>query len=277
MTAPTAMQSGFVRRLGDGGRKLLALHCTIAHSGAWSGLAKALDGSVCLVAPDMLSHGRSPDWDGQSDFFDAVTGLAAVELTEPTDLVGHSFGAIVALRLAMEHPDRIRSLTLIEPVFFAVAKQDAPHLYDQHRQESQPIEAAFQAGDEALAARLFNRMWSTGIGPKWPDLPERTRAGMMRGIHVVPASYPVLYDDRAGLLDPDRCKRVSMPTLLLSGSKTHPTIPAICDGLQRRLPTARHDVVQGAGHMLPISHPRETSALLRKLWKAGRGTGVTTG
>ena len=52
MTAPTAMQSGFVRRLGDGGRNLLALHCTIAHSGAWSGLAKALDGSVCLVAPD---------------------------------------------------------------------------------------------------------------------------------------------------------------------------------------------------------------------------------
>ncbi|WP_298852537.1 alpha/beta hydrolase [uncultured Ruegeria sp.] len=277
MTAPTEMQSVFVRRLGDGGRNLLALHCTIAHSGAWSDLSKALDGSASLVAPDMLSHGRSPDWDGQSDFFDAVTGLAAVELTKPMDIVGHSFGAIVALRLAMEHPDLVRSLTLIEPVFFAVAKQDAPDLYDQHLRESQPIEAAFQAGDEALAARLFNRMWSTGIGPKWPDLPERTRAGMVRGIHVVPASYPVLYDDQVGLLDPEKCKRVSMPTLLLSGSKTHPTIPAICDGLQRRLPNARHEVIQSAGHMLPISHPHETSTLLQGLWKAGHGTGVTTG
>ncbi len=269
MTASTASpQSVFVRRLGEGARRMLALHCTIAHSGAWSGLSKAMDGSASLVAPDMLSHGRSPDWDEQGDFFDYVTKNAAVELTERMDVIGHSFGAIIALRLALEHPGRVRSLTLIEPVFFAIARQDAPELFDQHEKDCEPINSAFEAGENILAARLFNRMWSNGISPKWPDLPERTRANMVRGIHVVPASHPVLYDDRAGLLKAEAFKRASMPTLLLSGSETHPVIPAICTGLVHRLPQARHEVVQGAGHMLPISHPQETAALLQTFWRS---------
>ncbi|NOD62303.1 MULTISPECIES: alpha/beta fold hydrolase [unclassified Ruegeria] len=261
-------QSVFVRRLGEGARKLLALHCTIAHSGAWSGLAKALDGKVSLVAPDMLSHGRSPDWDGQGNFFDHVTNNAAAELTGQMDVVGHSFGAIIALRLALEHPERVRSLTLIEPVFFAIAYRDAPDLFDQHEKDIEPINSAFNEGENALAARLFNRMWSTGISPKWPDLPERTRANMVRGIHAVPAVHSVLYDDQAGLLKAETLERAAMPTLILSGSETHPVIPAICAGLEHRLPQAHHAVVPGAGHMLPISHPHETAALLQAFWQS---------
>ncbi|MCX8951959.1 alpha/beta hydrolase [Ruegeria sp. NA] len=274
MTVRAVMQSIFVRHLGEGERKLLALHCTIAHSGAWSGLASVLDGCASFIAPDMLSHGRSPDWDGQGDFFDAVTKPALAELTEPMDVIGHSFGAMIALRLALEHPDRVRSLILIEPVFFAVAKQDAPLLFEQHERDSEPVNAAFASGDKVLAARLFNRAWSTKISPKWPDLPERTRANMVRGIDAVPAVQPVLYDDQAGLLDADRLRRASMPTLLLSGSETPPVIHAICAGLQRRLPDARHERINGAGHMLPISHPDETGALLRAFWQANAPLGV---
>jgi lipase len=39
----------------------------------------------------------------------------------PVHLIGHSFGATVALRLAIEAPERVASLTLIEPVLFAAA------------------------------------------------------------------------------------------------------------------------------------------------------------
>ncbi|WP_050604822.1 alpha/beta fold hydrolase [Ruegeria sp. 6PALISEP08] len=266
MTAAAAARSVFVRRLGKGERKLLALHCTIAHSGAWSGLANVLSGDATLIAPDMLSHGKSPDWDGQSDFFDQVTNPAAAQLSERMDLIGHSFGAMIALRLAIEYPERVRSLILIEPVFFAIAKQDAPHLFEQHEEDFKPIGAAFKAGDKVLAARLFNRMWSTQISPKWPDLPERTKANMVRGIGAVPAVHSALYDDQAGLLSPGKLDRLSMPVLLLSGSETHPVMQAICESLQQRLPGARHEVVRGAGHMLPISHPNEISALLQEFW-----------
>ncbi len=259
-SSPAVPQPVFVRQFGTGARSVLALHCTIAHSGAWRGLAAQLGDRVTLIAPDMLSHGRSPDWDREGDFQNRSVAAVDHLLTDGMDLIGHSFGATIALRLALAHPDKVRSLTMIEPVFFAVALADAPDLVSDHDQHAAGFTDALRAGDDALAARLFNRMWSTETSPRWPDLPESTRAAMTRAIHVVPACRPSLYDDNAGVLAPGHLSRITCPTLLLRGSETHPVIGVVNDGLAARLPDGSSEVVPGAGHMLPISHPAETAA-----------------
>lgn len=276
MTPDPATPPVYVRRMGEGARQLLALHCTLAHSGAWSGMSQAL-GDATLIAPDMLSHGRSPDWDGRSDFFDAVTAHAKDQMIAPMDIIGHSFGAMIALRLCIECPERVRSAVLIEPVFFAVARHDAPELFARHERDAQPVDDAFAAGDTAMAARLFNRMWGASSGPKWPDLPDRTRAAMIRGIDVVPAVHGALFDDAAQLLETARLGRASMPVLLLAGTDTHPVLPAICEGLRTRLPSATSAIVDGAGHMLPITHPHETAALVQDFWRSTPRAGPETG
>lgn len=255
-----------VSHFDHGPRQVLALHCTIAHSGAWKGLTRILGDEARFTAPDMLSHGRSPDWDGQGCFQDRILENAQACLDRRMDVIGHSFGATVALRLAVEQPELVRSLTLIEPVFFAVACRDAPELIEQHGQDARPYIAALESGDKALAARLFNRMWSTADSPRWPDLPEATRAAMIRGIHIVPTVDEALFNDTAGLLAPGRLDRATMPVLLLRGALTHPVMQAISKGLVRRLPNATEEVIAGAGHMLPISHPAETAVHIRVLW-----------
>lgn len=264
--APAIPQPVFCRSFGDGARRALALHCTIAHSGAWRGLSEALGGQATLVAPDMLSHGRSPVWDGQGDFQDR--SVAAVEplLEEGMDVIGHSFGATIALRLAVAHPEKVRSLTLVEPVYFAVVLQDQPEKLATHDDEAAPFLEAIKSGDMTRAARLFNRMWADPDSPRWPDLPEQTRAAMTRAVHVVPACTPSIYDDRPGMLAPGVLDRVSMPVLLLRGSQTHPVMSIVNDGLARRLPDARNVVVDGAGHMLPLSHPADMGDALRRLF-----------
>ncbi|MTI00457.1 alpha/beta fold hydrolase [Roseibium sp. RKSG952] len=264
----SSSQATFVRHLGEGERKVLALHCTIAHSRAWAGLAAALKDEATLIAPDMLFHGQSPDWDGEGDVFEAVTRQALDQLTEPLDVIGHSFGGMIALRLAIEYPELVRSAVLIEPVFFAVVKQDAPHLVQDHDREAQPYLTALAAKDNRLAARLFNRMWTLDDGPRWPDLPERTRAAMERGIQLVAPVEDVLFDDRLGLLKAGQLDRATMPVLLLRGSRTQPTIQVINTGLQNRLPSASDRVIDGAGHMLPISHPHETAEQILRFWGA---------
>ena len=253
------------RRCGHGPRAVLAIHCTIAHAGAWRGVARLMEEETTLTAFDMLSHGRSPDWDESGDFQDRITEIGADFLTGRMDVVGHSFGATVALRLAVAYPERIRSLTLIEPVYFAVARQDAPQLVADHDADARDYIAALAARNDALGARLFNRMWSDG-GPRWPDLPESKRAAMIRGIHVIPFCNPALYDDRPGMLKPGVLARVTAPAVLLRGSRTHPVIAAINEGLARRLPDARSHVIDGAGHMVPITHPEATAAHLRALF-----------
>ncbi|MBO9449031.1 alpha/beta hydrolase [Tropicibacter sp. R16_0] len=256
-----------VRLMGEGARDVLAIHCTIAHSGAWKRLASLVSDEATFHAFDMLSHGQSADWDGQGDYQDRNVEAALTVLDRPMDVVGHSFGATVALRVAVERPDLVRSLTLIEPVFFAVALQDAPELVAEHDRIARLYLEAMQAGDWPLAARLFNRMWSTDDGPRWPQLPEATRAAMIRGIPVVPACDAALFDDRAGMLTPGVLEGLNMPVLLLRGGQTQAVIGSINDGLARRIPGAIGHVVEGAGHMVPISHPQEVAQHLKAFWR----------
>lgn len=254
--------------LGTGPRRALALHCTMAFGGAWGGLARHLGDQLTFIAPDMPSHGQSADWDEASDFSDTVfaASLAAMD-DAPMDVIGHSFGAVTALRLAVAHPERLRSLTVIEPVFFAIAQDHAPETLAQHDVQARPFSEAMAVGDRETAARKFNRMWSADA-PRWDTLSERTRAAMTRAIHVVPDTHGFLYDDTSGLLAPGALDALQVPTLVMRGAQAHPAIIATNDGLAQLLPKATQSVIKSAGHMAPISHPaavaKEISSLLTR-------------
>ena len=263
-------QPVYARQFGHGPRQVLAIHCTLAHSGAWRGLAAQMADEATFTAFDMLTHGRSADWDGQGDVQDRMVEIAESLLTERMDVIGHSFGATVALRLAMAHPERVRSLTLVEPVYFCFAMQDAPDLVARHEADAAPFSGPLERGDFETGARLFNEMWG-GAGVPWEDMPDAARAGMVRSIRFVPACRPSLYDDLAGVLEPENLARVRMPVLLLRGSDSHPVTPAINDAIARRLADADNALVEGAGHMLPITHPGEVAKHLRALFARAGG------
>ncbi|MEP2715531.1 alpha/beta hydrolase [Pseudophaeobacter sp.] len=260
----------FSRNFGAGPRRVLAVHCSLAHSGAWRGLASELTEEITLTGFDMYAHGRSPDWNGDGDFQTAnvEAGLALLEAeASPVDLIGHSFGATVALRMAQARPGLVRSLTLIEPVLFAVTRLEAPELQAVLEAEEAPFNDLLRAGEVEQATRLFNRMWGTGK-PKWAQMPEAARSAMVRGMKAVPKSFGALYLDDKGLLQPGALDAVALPVLLLSGGESQPVMALINQGLARRLPQARCDVVSGAGHMLPITHAKEVADLLRQFWSA---------
>lgn len=271
MTLDTpAPQALYCRSFGAGPRRVMALHCTMAHSGAWRGLAGALDGVAEVHATDMFNHGHSPDWDGQGDFQDAVVrGVAAHMEGGDWDVVGHSFGATAALRLAVLHPARVRTLTLIESVFFAPVAQDAPEVLEAEQAGAAPFYEALKVGDFNLAARLFNRGWGGGTGgPPWDSLLEKLRAAMARGVQIVPHCAPAIIEDCHGLLAPGVLEALPCPVLLLRGEQSAPIIAHVNDGLARRMRGTRNAVVEGAGHMVPITHPGQTAAHLKAHWDA---------
>lgn len=264
--AQTVPQPLYCRELGAGARRVLALHCTLAHSGAWRGLAEAMGAEVTIRATDMLCHGRSPDWDGQGDFLDRMAAAALAHLDGPMDVVGHSFGASVALRLALARPDLVRSLTLIESVHFAMIRDEHPDLMAAQARSSAPFQAAVEAGDYETAARLFNGGWGDNGGRGWADLPEPMRAAMVRGVRIVPACSPAIIEDRLGLTRPGALDPLRMPVLLLRGGQTEPIIAAVNAAFARRIPGAENRAVDGAGHMLPVTHPTATAKELRRFF-----------
>ena len=245
---------------GPPGEPALLLHCSLAHSGAWSGVAGRLADLLDMTAMDLPGHGRSPPWDRARAFHDQATEMAHGVLLEGAHAIGHSFGATVALRLALEGAAP-RSLVLIEPVLFAAAREAGASAYREHLEAFAPVLRAFEAGRAEEAARLFAGMW--GDGAPWEALPEALRAYQAERIGLIFAGTPALEDDAAGLLAPGRLEGLRLPVLLIEGERSPPVIAATQARLAERLPRARRVVIEGAGHMAPLTHADAVARAVR--------------
>jgi len=249
---------------GDGARSVMMLHCTMAHSGAWKGVMGRLADACTMVAMDLPGHGRSGPWDRGTSWQRQSTDMVLELLKHgdlPADLIGHSFGATVALRIAVTHPELVRSLTLIEPVFFSAAKDAGRAEYDDHRNLHKDFHDLLEAGDFPAAARAFNGMW--GDGAAWDAMPERQRIYMTERIEMILEGGKSIWGDGPDYIPLTRVAGITVPVLLIEGGETDPVIPAILDSLDAVLTTSKHVSIAGAGHMAPITHPAEVAAEIR--------------
>lgn len=214
-------------------------------------LAANLDDLLEMTAFDMPGHGRSADWQGSDDIQLDVVRIAKALMTGPSIMIGHSFGATAALRLAVMHPELVRALVLIEPVFYAVGFAEVPDSRAAHEAEMAPVQAALSQGDYAAASRLFLKIW--GQRPDSVSLDPSAETRLVSQMPLLTAAAPVLNEDAAGLLRAGGLDAVSCPTLLVEGASSPAIIPAINAGLARRLTSAERIIIKGAGHMVPLT------------------------
>lgn len=236
----------------------LLLHCSLASSDVWRGMAGHLEDGLTMTGFDFQSHGKSVDWNGAGDYHAICTADAGGFLTRPIHLIGHSFGATVALRLALERPDMVRSLILIEPVFFAMAKDTVA--YVTHTQEFQPFVDAMERGAHGAAAQAFTDVWGTGAD--WAMMPAAMQAYITERIGLIPATVPTLYDDSVGMATDGRLEGLGCPVLLVEGVQSPIIIAAINDALAARLPDVQRVKIEGASHMVLITHSAQVAAAI---------------
>lgn len=248
------MSAPYTVRLGaPGGLPTIMAHCFLGHSGGWQGLVAAMESPLDALAFDMPGHGRSPAWNdptGLSDYQADVTAQLAALVDQPSLLIGHSFGATCALRHALDRPETVLGLVLFEPVFFAAAADEpefAAHLRAEHG-----FAAALRAGDLEVAARAF--MQINGDAPPWESLPEKTRTRFMQQMPLIAASRAGVFDDSGAQLMPGRLEGFNRPVLLITGAQSPGIFRAVSRALVKRLGMAERVRVDGAGHMVPISH-----------------------
>lgn len=263
--AMLAGHRGWWRSVGEGPREMFMLHCSLAHSGAWKGVIQALGDGWHVTAMDLPGHGRSgplapgASWQRQS----AEMAIALIERGGgPVDLVGHSFGATVCLRVALERPDLARSLTLIEPVLFSAAADAGRDEFAHHLRDNAAVYELFDKGDDIGAARAFHRLWGGGI--PWEMLPEEQRAYMAERIWIVRAGGESVMGEGEDHITLARIRGMDLPVLLVEGDRTDPIIHAVQDVLEENFPRVTRRIVAGAGHMVPITHAPQVAALLRE-------------
>lgn len=251
-----------IRRFaGADDRPALALHCMMGHAGVWASVAESLADKVQITAFDLPGHGGAAPFDPDQgiDYTTLSARMAGAAISRPVDLIGHSFGAVVALRLALRAPEAVRSLTLIEPVLFAAAKS-APH-YPTARAIGQALHDHLAAGRPDQAARDFMNIW--GGMASWDDLPAPVQAAFTAQVALVDATGPDVYEDRGGLLAEGGLEALDLPVMLMAGEESPAIIHDIQDALAERMPDVARAKVPGAGHMLPITHPIVVANLIR--------------
>src|SRR5262245_65849583 len=119
----------FFREAGSG-PGVVCVHSNASTSAQWRGLMELLAPRFRVFAPDSYDAGKSPHWPS-----DRVIHLRdEVELIEPVltragsplALVGHSYGATIALIAALADPGRVRAMALYEPTLFALLDAEKP-------------------------------------------------------------------------------------------------------------------------------------------------------
>jgi pimeloyl-ACP methyl ester carboxylesterase len=217
------------------------------------------------VPLDLWGHGSQRSWHGSGPFSLSAEADAIREACpdgEPFHLVGHSYGGAVALSFALRHPERLRSLTLIEPSCFHILKaaegSDA-HLLDEIRAVAEAVNRGAISGDYCRGMEIFIDYWG-GAG-SWRNLPDDKKAQFAHLAVQVAHHFWSLIEETASL---EACASIDVPTLILCGTLSPAPSRAITRLLAETLPRARHRTVPGAGHMSPITRPDDVNLLIRE-------------
>lgn len=247
-------QSVFFRDVGAG-PSVVCLHSNASSSSQWRPLMDTLAPRYRVLAADSYGAGKSPSWPAER----AVTLHDEVELLAPVfdqageafTLVGHSYGAAIALIAAIEYRDRVRSLIVYEPTLFAVIDSGSPRPNDADgiRQAVADAVLALEAQDADEAARIFIDYW---MGPgAWGQTPERNKAAIRDSIVNVGGWKNALFGEPTPLRS---FSELDLPVLYMVGAESPPSSLGVAQRLTSVLPQVEVAEFEGLGHMGPVTH-----------------------
>jgi pimeloyl-ACP methyl ester carboxylesterase len=181
---------------------------------------------------------------------DAAALLERLEL-ERVHVAGHSSGAAVAAQLALDCPEVVRTLTLLEPPLLSLPSGQA------FLAQAEPAFEGYGRGDHADALAMFLTAVS---GLDWPQcrslLDERVPGAVEQALHDADTFFgvelPSLMEWRFGAQE---AAAIEQPVLAVVGSETQPLWVEVAACLRSWLPHVEELAVDGAGHLLHIQCP----------------------
>ena len=254
----------FVRESGAG-PAVVCIHANAGTSSQWRSLMDLLAPRHRVLAPDCYGSGRSAEWHSdrlmslqdEVEFLDPVFSRAG-----PTfSLVGHSYGAAVALIAALTHREQVRSLALYEPTLFALIDADSapPNEADGIRHTVADAGAALDRGDVAAAAERFIDYWM-GVG-SWRATPGDRKPAIAASVKNIRRWAHALFTEptpRAVFAT------LRIPVLVMIGGASTVAAHGGARRLVSALPMAtRHDF-PNLGHMGPVTHPEQVNAVVAR-------------
>jgi pimeloyl-ACP methyl ester carboxylesterase len=228
---------------------------------AWRPMMSHWKDAFRCVTTSLLGYGRTAerrttinsDISLEAEMIEAVIARAG----EPVHLVGHSFGGLSSLAVALRHPHLVRSLTMLEaPAPEILRHSGEDHHYDAFRNMTDAYFGAFRAGQSNAIAQMIDFYGGTGTFAGWP---QRVRDYAVE-------TTPVNVLDWAGAYGfattPSGLAKLAIPTLVVRGEKSHPAVKRANELLGLSIPGATVATVPGAAHFMIATHAGEIAGLV---------------
>ena len=228
------MKSLGVHRWGEGPPVVL-VHGSVGGGESTWAEQRPLAERYTLIVVDRPGYGKTAMVE-QEDFEDDAS-LVAGALGEGAHLVGHSYGGVVSLLAAAVRPEAVRSLTVVEPPAFALARGH-PAVDALVAALARHWSSADRDPDAFL--RRFLELVGSSMRLPSPLPPELERGARILLVERPPWEAEIPLDILSGS---------AFPKLVVSGAH-HVAFDAVCDVLEERL-SAERAVIGGAGHSVP--------------------------
>jgi pimeloyl-ACP methyl ester carboxylesterase len=236
LCSPKNSESLFIGTIARVSRpRVLLVHGSVVGGRATWNAQQPLADRFDLVVPDRRGFPPNPPVE-RVDFEDEAEWLDEW-IEAGTHLVGHSYGGVIALYAAARRAEDVRSLTVVEPPAFGIARGD-------------PAAAAFVAAGEAhwndgpRDPEAFLRSFLDLVGSRQP--PARISPTLLQGARTLMVERPPWEADPPL----EELAAAPFPKLVVSGAHSA-AFEAVCDVLEERLGAARA-VLPGAGHSVQL-------------------------
>jgi pimeloyl-ACP methyl ester carboxylesterase len=256
---------------GSSGPPVLLLHGLGGDHTIWNALLPLLSPEFRVIAPDLPGHGQSPTPVERVTFASleaSVLGLLDELGIGKAHVVGLSAGAFLALRFALDHPGRCRSLVSIAGG--AQCDNHTRAIGDRWRKTYQ------ESGPEAYVLRLVKDLYYPDWAEEHLEVVDRLRE------QTAEAEFRAAVQWAGAIRDFDirrEVGRIALPTLVIHGMDDQVVDVAHARLLRQSIPGAGLRLLARTGHMVPIERPSETAeailGLLRSVERASPSTPAT--
>lgn len=238
------------------GPPVILVHGSVSDYREWSKQMAPLARNYRVIAYSRRYHwpnsipGADPDASPERQVDDLVAIIKALRIG-PAHIIGHSFGGAVAIRLALLHPELVRSLILIEPGISSILG-DLP-ADDPVAKEAQATRAAMREAFASGDAERIVRTYAARVAPGVYENAGKEERRML--LSNVPA-FQLDYNSRRTPFTCEDAGRVATPALVVYGGRSPPGLQRIAETTASCMKSAKAVTIPEATHWVPSSHAR---------------------
>jgi pimeloyl-ACP methyl ester carboxylesterase len=225
---------------------------------AWRPVIAACNGRFRCVTTSLLGYGGTAERRTAGDVSIAheaeVVEAVARKTGGPVHLVGHSFGGLVALAVALRRRVALTSLVILEaPAAELLRECNEDRDYRAFKEMTDGYFARFAAGDREAIAAMIDFYGGPGTYASWPP---RVRAYAVETTAVNIRDWASAYGCP---LPATALAAVATPSLVVWGGASHPAVQRANALLSQCLPGASAAIIAGAAHFMVASHASEVA------------------